>query len=169
MTRYSFIGLLTAALGLLPLVTFAQTQKPSQTAPKKTTAAPIKLRPAERFSPTGNGPHDSTLVYQVAEQMPQPPGGGAGLETYLAQNLRVPAEVKSGAVAGKVVVRFAVMASGRLADLQVVRSLSPATDAEALRVLGAMPRWSPAKQNGAVATVEYTVPITFGASPSPKR
>ncbi|OON70746.1 hypothetical protein B0919_01650 [Hymenobacter sp. CRA2] len=144
-------------MGLLPFLAGAQT-KPT---PAKKAPAAVQLRPADTPVPTGNGPHDSTRVYDFAEQMPLPPGGLAAFEAYLAQHLRLPAEVQSGAVTGKVFVRFVVMPSGRLADLRVTRSLSPAADAEALRVLRDMPRWSPAKQNGAVASVAYSLPINF--------
>ena len=43
----------------------------------------------------------------------------------------------------------------------MVKSVHPALDAEALRIVGSMPKWVPGKQNGQPVAVKYTVPVTF--------
>ena len=45
-----------------------------------------------------------------------------------------------------------------------MRKVHPSLDAEALRVVGAMPKWKPGKQNGEVVNVKYTLPVTFRMS-----
>ena len=46
-------------------------------------------------------------------------------------------------------------------DAQVLRGIDPSLDKEALRVINAMPKWSPGKQRGKPVRVKYTVPVTF--------
>ena len=50
---------------------------------------------------------------------------------------------------------------GSISGAKVVKSVDPLLDAEALRVINAMPNWTPGKQNGKVVRVKYTVPISF--------
>ncbi len=46
-------------------------------------------------------------------------------------------------------------------DVKVLRSVSPSLDAEAIRVVGNMPKWEPGMQKGQAVPVKYTLPITF--------
>ena len=62
---------------------------------------------------------------------------------------------------GRVIVTFVVKEDGSISDARVVKSVSPSLDAEGLRVINAMPKWQPGKQNGTPVDVKYTVPITF--------
>lgn len=43
----------------------------------------------------------------------------------------------------------------------IVRSVNPSLDAEALRVVKAMPDWMPGKQDGKFVRVKFKVPISF--------
>ena len=45
--------------------------------------------------------------------------------------------------------------------MKVMRSVDPSLDREAQRVVKAMPRWKPGKQNGSAVRVKYTVPVVF--------
>jgi TonB family protein len=73
-----------------------------------------------------------------------PVGGWNHFKQQLQANLRHPAEAGGRKVSGRVVVGFTVNADGSLGDIRVLKSLSPATDAEALRLLQQGPRWQPA-------------------------
>ena len=44
---------------------------------------------------------------------------------------------------------------------KVVRSVHPALDAEAMRVVSSMPRWAPGKIGGKAVRVKYTIPVKF--------
>ena len=59
------------------------------------------------------------------------------------------------------VVTFTINADGSISDPKVVRSLDKELDAEALRVVGLMPKWIPAKMNGKSKKSKYTLPIVF--------
>mgnify|MGYP000517329321 CR=1 FL=1 len=45
--------------------------------------------------------------------------------------------------------------------MNVLRSVDPSLDREAMRVVKAMPKWTPGKQNGSAVRVKYQVPVTF--------
>lgn len=100
-------------------------------------------------------------VYTYVEQMPQPPGGMAGLMQYINKNLRYPAAARRSAVEGKVFVRFVVRPDGRLNDFEVIKGLGAGCDEEAVRIFRQMPAWAPGKQNGRLVSVSFTVPVTF--------
>lgn len=96
----------------------------------------------------------------VVEEQPHFPGGQTALEAYLKENVRMPDEE---CVIGRVIVSFNIGKDGTISDAKVVKSLSPACDKEALRVVKAMPKWHPGKQLGKVVITKYTLPITFRA------
>lgn len=99
--------------------------------------------------------------YTMVEQMPQFPGGNAELLKFVAKNLRYPTIAQENGIQGRVIVRFVVSASGKVEDVQVVRSLDPYCDKEAIRVVQSLPKWIPGKQNGRNVPVYFTLPITF--------
>ena len=56
---------------------------------------------------------------------------------------------------------FVVEKDGSVSNAKVVKSVHPAFDAEALRVVNGMPKWTPGKQNGKPVNAKYVVPVTF--------
>lgn len=100
-------------------------------------------------------------VFDVVEGMPQFPGGAAALMQYLSQNIRYPKEAMEAKTQGRVIVQFVVEKDGSISGAHVVKSVNPQLDAEALRVISAMPNWTPGTQNGQTVRVKYAVPISF--------
>ena len=100
-------------------------------------------------------------IFIEVEQMPMFPGGQKALTEYLAKNVQYPKEMEETCAQGRVIVSFFVEKDGRITEAKVVRSLCSALDEEALRVVNAMPKWCPGKQNGACIRVKYTLPVTF--------
>lgn len=100
-------------------------------------------------------------VYDVVEQMPEFPGGMVAFMDYLIQNMKYPEDAEKQKVEGHVIARFIVETDGSISDVNVVKQVFPSLDAEAIRVLQAMPKWTPGKQNGKPVRVKYTVPVTF--------
>jgi len=101
------------------------------------------------------------VVYQVIEQMPQYPGGESELMSFIAKNLKYPVIAQENGIQGKVILRFVVSKTGVVDKIEVVRSLDPACDKEAVRVVKTLQRWIPGKQNGVNVSVYYTLPIAF--------
>ena len=100
-------------------------------------------------------------IYEVVEQMPRFPGGDAALMQFLSKNIKYPKEAENAKQEGRVIANFVVEEDGSVSNVKVVHGVAPLLDAEALRVLGLMPRWEPGQQNGKPVRVKYTVPITF--------
>lgn len=103
----------------------------------------------------GGGPID------FAEVMPQFPGGLSELGSFLKNNLRYPTIAAENGIEGRVMVRFVVSKDGSIKNTQVVRSLDPSCDKEAIRVIEAMPKWIAGMQNGHKVAVYFTLPILF--------
>ena len=104
---------------------------------------------------------DPSKPYDVVEQMPQFPGGHGKLFEYLSMNVRYPKEAEDKCLQGRVIATFVVEKDGSITNAKIVKSIDPALDAEALRVINGMPNWTPGKQNGEPVRVKYTVPVTF--------
>jgi TonB family protein len=93
--------------------------------------------------------------------MPKFPGGDGALMDFLHKSIKYPAEAEKAGKQGRVVVVFVVGKDGAVNNAKVVRSVDEKLDAEALRVVNAMPKWQPGKQNGQDVNVKFTIPVTF--------
>lgn len=109
-------------------------------------------------------PADSTAkeeVFMVAEQMPEFPGGMKEMLKFLQENVKYPENTMKNNVQGRVIVQFVIEKDGTPTEFKVLRSVDPDLDAEALRVMKAMPKWKPGMQKGQVVRVKFTVPVSF--------
>lgn len=104
---------------------------------------------------------EETKVWDVVEQMPSFKGGDQALMNYLTKSIHYPAIAEENGIQGRVVCTFVVERDGSITDIKVVRSVDPSLDKEAVRVLKAMPKWIPGKQNGSAVRVKFTLPVTF--------
>jgi len=108
-----------------------------------------------------NATGEASDVFDVVETMPEFPGGAPKLFEYLSQNIRYPKDAMEADIQGRVIVTFVVGKDGSISDARVVKSVNPSLDEEALRVINAMPNWTPGTQSGKAVNVKYTVPISF--------
>ena len=120
------------------------------------------------------------------DHAPQYPGGVQELIKFLSNNIKYPVEAEHYGVEGRVLINFVVETDGTVSDMKVVdtelknrlsdKKFSKYSDIdkyamreqgegqlkeEALRVVGKMPHWEPAKRRGQPARVRYTLPISF--------
>jgi protein TonB len=93
--------------------------------------------------------------------MPEFPGGMEALMQFMGQNMKYPKDAQKRKKQGRVLVTFVVEKDGSVSNAVVVKSVWPSLDAEALRVVRAMPKWAPGKQNGKVVRVKFTMPFNF--------
>ena len=100
-------------------------------------------------------------VVMVVEDMPEFPGGTAALMQYLQKNIKYPAICRENNIQGRVLVTFIVNKDGAVVEPEVVKSVNPSLDKEALRVISTMPKWKPGSQRGKPVRVKYTVPVNF--------
>ena len=110
---------------------------------------------------------DSTIInepfkaFTFVEQPPYFPNGDAALMDTIRKNLQYPAKEKQDGVKGSVIVRFIIDEQGNVILPVVMRGISATLDAEAIRVVSALPKFKPGKQQGKPVKVYYTVPISF--------
>jgi TonB family protein len=114
-------------------------------------------------------PSSDDVVFMVVEKMPQFPGGDSELFKFLSQNIKYPVEAQKAGIQGRVICQFVVQKDGTISNVEVVRSVDPNLDAEAVRVIKAMPEWQPGEQRGKKVSVEYTLPINFKLDDSPSK
>ena len=109
----------------------------------------------------------SQKVYNSVEQMPEFPGGAAGLMRYLQENIKYPPEAAKNNIEGRVIVQFIIDETGQVGEIKVVRPISEELDAEAVRVVKNLPKFEPGRQDGEAVSVWYTLPIVFKLQAKP--
>ena len=127
-----------------------------------------KLKDNGNASNTGNSQFEEALE-MAADELPEFPGGTVSLLEYLRKNIKYPALCRENNVQGRVVVSFIIDTDGTITDAEVVRSVDPLLDAEALRTISQMPAWKPGKKDGNIVKVKYSVPINFRLDASTAR
>ena len=100
-------------------------------------------------------------VYQIAEEMPVFPGGEQAMMKFVAENINYPQEAKDKEIAGRVFVSFVVEKDGSVDEVKVMRGIGGGCDEEVVRVVKAMPKWKPGKQEGKPVRVNYMMPFNF--------
>ncbi|GHT01365.1 cell envelope biogenesis protein TonB [Bacteroidia bacterium] len=128
-------------------------------------------------------------IYPHAQVDPSFPGGKDALMQWLSKNLIYPTEAAKHGIQGKVFVRFVVDETGKVGQATILKGIeTPAqsysyTDsetkeqitvgietfkagaellnAEALRIINAMPNWVPGKHDGKAVNCYFNLPILF--------
>lgn len=117
------------------------TGKVSKTAAKKQTAAQ---------TPTDH-----------PEVLPKFPGGEVAMMRYLMENVKYPEAAINDSIQGRVVLRMTIGTDGSVGDIEVLRPVDPRLDAEAIRVVKSMPRFTPGESHGEKVACNYVLPIYF--------
>ena len=92
---------------------------------------------------------------------PEYPGGVTAMIKFISQNLEYPKACQENGTQGRVGVRFIVGRDGTISNVNVLESVDPFWDKEAVRVIKAMPRWKPGMHKGKPVSVSYVVPVNF--------
>lgn len=110
-----------------------------------------------------NSASEGKYVYNMAmvEVQPEFPDGIQALYKWLLENINYPVEAIEEGVQGKIIVEFVISTTGEIENARVLRGRHPALDKEAIRVVKAMPKWTPGSNNGKPVKVLYTLPVTF--------
>jgi protein TonB len=103
----------------------------------------------------------SDTIWNFAGRMPVLPGNEEALFEYIGKNLKYPESAKTNGTQGKVIVKFCVTRTGNVTNHEVIKSVSPDLDAEAMRVIKTITTFEPGYQDGKVVAVWYEVPISF--------
>ena len=103
-------------------------------------------------------------VFEKVEDMPEFPGGEQAMLKFVSENVQYPEEAKEKEISGRVLVGFIVEKDGSIGDVKVVKGIGGGCDEEAVRVVKAMPKWKPGKQDGKPVRVSFMLPINFKLS-----
>ena len=100
-------------------------------------------------------------IYTTVQQQAEFHGGIKAWSRFLSAMIRYPAAAKRANRGGTVLVSFVINTNGTIQDIQLKKRIGFGCDEEAIRVIKAMPRWNPAKQDGKAVRSRFTQPITF--------
>ena len=121
----------------------------------------LAQKPAKLRYPTP----DANQIYDAVEQPAVPKGGPAGYARYLETHQKYPTAALQAKQEGTVNVSFVVEKNGSVGEVKVVHAVAPLLDAEAVRVIQAAPRWTPAHQHGVAVRQRVTAPVSFVLAP----
>ncbi|MFN4083615.1 MAG: energy transducer TonB [Bacteroidia bacterium] len=111
---------------------------------------------------TGTGEGSGPEILTFAEQMPEFAGGLEEMYKFINKNIQYPQMARENGIQGKVLLSFVVGTDGKITQIeQIGKKLGWGLDDEAIRIVKAMPPWTPGKQNGKPVTVKFTLPIKF--------
>lgn len=149
--------------GVLPTLPTTTAKPVEATTEKKEVArVTVKRRVAPRAKPIKRKPAvEDNEIYESAEHMPTYPGGVSALMEFIKSNMQYPEDALAERAEGIVQVSFVVEKDGSTTEFEVLDEHHPALEAEAVRILQQMPKWTPATQDGVKVRVEYTVPVKF--------
>jgi TonB family protein len=112
-------------------------------------------------NPTSGGSDTTNAVYEVVEIQPSPPGGMAGWNKYLSENLRYPPDAQRKGIEGTVIVAFVVNIDGTTTDIEILRSVGGGCDEEVIRIVKGSPKWTPGMQRGTPVRSRMRLPLRF--------
>ncbi len=121
------------------------------------TAPALAQKPVKLTYPADDPKH----VYDAVEQPAVPKGGPDAYADYLANNQRYPTAAMQAKQEGTVLVTFVVERSGTVGEVEVPQPIAPLLDAEAIRVIKAGPKWTPAHHRGQLVRQRVTIPVSF--------
>ncbi|MEX2597488.1 MAG: TonB family protein, partial [Salibacteraceae bacterium] len=107
--------------------------------------------------------HVPALISIIEQENTEPkfPTGNSGMFEYLASSTNYPDMAKESGAKGMSFVGFSIQPSGVVSNAEVISSVYPPLDYEALRVVNEMPVWIPGRIEGKEVEVYYKLPFRF--------
>lgn len=146
----------TVEAGIQQLASISNSDSNQVTTFTKTTPASQTSKPSVQ---------DDDKVFIAVEKMPyfgtNQEANDQNRVEFLARNLVYPTAAAEKGIVGTVYISFVIKKDGSVSDAKVAKSVDPLLDAEALRVVNLMPKWTPGTQNNKPVNVLYTMPFKF--------
>ena len=107
--------------------------------------------------------YDENRIYDEVDEMPTYPGGTNALNNFISTHMYLFSNYKeeNDANGGRIVVEFIIEKDGSTSNHKVTKSSSLEYDADAIRLVKKMPKWTPGKLNGQPVRVRYSLPILY--------
>jgi periplasmic protein TonB len=119
------------------------------------TDTTVYSEPVDPVIPAENKP------FIIVEEMPVYPGGIPALMKDVGENIKYPEEAQRNNIQGKVNLKFVVNSDGSVDRIEILRSIDPLLDNEAIRVVKTLKRFKPGKQGGIPVPVWFSLPVAF--------
>jgi len=133
-------------------------QQPLQSEIEKVFPKPSEVQTKDS-STTASETSETPL--EVAEIMPEFPGGTEALLSFIKDNLEYPQKAIDEQTEGRVIIRFVVNSNGEISDPTILKGINKNLDQAAIDVINKLPRWKPGQQDGHPVSVQFTLPIVF--------
>jgi TonB family protein len=110
---------------------------------------------------------EPTLAIQIQgdcsqiEKYPMYPSGLNGVYGHIRKNTIYPREAIDQSITGRVILSFVIGYDGYVQDINIIQSVHPLLDNEAIRVVKCMDRWISGVCNGQFVKVQYNLPFKF--------
>ena len=121
----------------------------------------LKYDELVNWNPNEESVYNEVNEIDKVDEKPSFPGGESAMKSYLNSTLKYPIDAQENGVQGRVIVESIIEKDGSMSDVKVIRSVDPSLDREALRVVKAMPKWTPAKLKGIPVRTKCTTPVVF--------
>ena len=111
-----------------------------------------------------DGPNHAEMLESIKgpDKYPTFKGKDANaFSSWVTSRLQYPRVAKDNHIEGTVLVRFVIGTNGGVQEVEVLESVHPAIDAEAVRVIKSSPKWKPGMKDGKPVRVSYTFPVIF--------
>ena len=105
--------------------------------------------------------NNAPVNFYAIKKKPEFPGGFVAMQKWIRDHVNYPDIAKANGVEGKVYIQFVIGKDGSVTNVEVLRPVDPYLDAEALRVIKSMPKWSPGEQRGKPVKVIFQLPVNF--------
>lgn len=115
----------------------------------------------------GSPPITSSMVVRFPEVDANFPGGPSAMKKFINETYKYPDEAREKGISGRVYVSFEVDEYGLISNERVDKSVHRLLDKEALRIVNAMPRWTPAQNSKRAVRTRVRIPINFVLSDVP--
>lgn len=83
--------------------------------------------------------------YDYVDQKPEFPGGRNSMINFINSTRQYPSEAYENGIEGRVTCSFVVNPDGKVSHIQVLKGVESSLNQEAIRIVSAMPDWSPGK------------------------
>ena len=100
-------------------------------------------------------------VYDVVDKQPEYVGGDKAMIQFIIDNIVYPKADKEAGIEGTVFCEFVIQADGNIGKIKIVKGKTATMDAEVVRVISLMPKWTPGELEGKKVAVKYTMPVKF--------
>lgn len=104
---------------------------------------------------------DQEGFFTTIERFPMYPVGEEGITEHIRNTLEYPEEAREQGIKGTVIVAYMIEEDGSIGTTNVIQSVHPLLNEEAVRVIKAMDTWKAAIQRGKSNRVMFQQDITF--------